>query len=328
MTTGTSENKFNPAWWLPEGHSQTLWRKFSPAKNLVHRRQRIELDDSDFIDLDWTTLDPKESKDNTIVFFLHGLCGCSMSSYILAMQSLLNDQGISSVAMNFRGCSGEMNRLARAYHSGVSEDVNEVFSKLSAEYPQHNFVFVGYSLGANVLLKWLGEIQSHPSIRKAVAVSTPFALEYCSQVMLQGVSRIYGQYFVRRLLKDFRSKQLHLQSSNPEQAMRIAQLGDTHSISSIWEFDDQITAPLHGFAGAEDYYRRCSSSGFLSTIAVDTLLIQSKNDPMIPPKAIPDREVLSPQVQMQLTEKGGHVGFVSSNPDSWLEQRILNFMQV
>ena len=189
-------------------------------------------------------------------------------------------------------------------------------------------MFVGYSLGANVLLKWLGEIESHPSIRKAVAVSTPFALQHCSQAMLQGVSRIYGQYFVRRLVKDFQNKQQHLQSFNPEQAKRIAQLGDTRSISSIWEFDDQITAPLHGFEGAEDYYRRCSSSAFLSSIAVDTLLIQSKNDPMIPPKSIPDSEMLSPQIQIQLTEKGGHVGFVSSNPDNWLEQRILNFMQV
>tara|TARA_B110000858_G_scaffold198464_1_gene265344 strand:+ start:10443 stop:11429 length:987 start_codon:yes stop_codon:yes gene_type:complete len=328
MTTGTSENEFIPTWWLPEGHSQTLWRKFSPAKKVLHRRQRIELEDSDYIDLDWTTLDPKASKDNTIVFFLHGLCGCSRSSYILAMQSLLNDQGISSVAMNFRGCSGEMNRLARAYHSGVSEDLNEVFSKLAVEYPQHNFVFVGYSLGANVLLKWLGEIESHASIRKAVAVSTPFILEYCSQAMPQGVSRIYGRYFVRRLLKDFKDKQQHLQLSNPEEATRIAQLGDTRGISSIWDFDDQITAPLHGFEGAEDYYRRCSSSAFLHSIAVDTLLIQSKNDPMIPLKSIPVREMLSPTVQMQLTEKGGHVGFVSSSPDNWLEQRILNFMQV
>jgi len=119
MTTGTFNKEFIPTWWLPEGHSQTLWRKFSPAKKVAHRRQRVELDDGDYIDLDWAAIDPKESKDNTIVFFLHGLCGCSRSSYILAMQSLLNSQGIASVAMNFRGCSGEMNRLARAYHSGV-----------------------------------------------------------------------------------------------------------------------------------------------------------------------------------------------------------------
>jgi len=327
MSTGTIDNQFVPTWWLPEGHSQTLWRKFSPSKKVGHRRQRVELEDRDYIDLDWTTLDPRNSRDNTIVFFLHGLCGCSQSSYILAMQSLLNEQGIASVAMNFRGCSGEINRLAKAYHSGVSEDVNEVFEKLAAEYPQHNFVFIGYSLGANVLLKWLGEIRSHANIRKAVAVSTPFALEHCSQAMLQGVSRIYGQYFVRRLIRDFRDKQKYLHTINPEQAEHIAALGDTAAISSIWEFDDKITAPLHGFKGAEDYYQKCSSAGFLKSIAVDTLLIQSRNDPMIPAKSIPSTDMLSPSVSMQLTEKGGHVGFVSSSPDNWLEQRILNFMQ-
>lgn len=327
MTTDAMDNEFKPAWWLPGGHSQTLWRKIAAAKIVEHRRQRIELDDSDYIDLDWTSIDPRESKDDTIVFFLHGLCGCSKSSYILAMQSLLNEQGIASVAMNFRGCSGEMNRLARAYHSGVSEDLDEVFRKLLIEYPAHRFVFVGYSLGANVLLKWLGETGAHGSAHRAVAVSTPFALEYCSQAMLRGASRVYGQYFVRRLVKDFRMKQQHLGEFNPEQAQIIAALGDTAAIASIWEFDDKITAPLHGFEGAVDYYRRCSSLGFLKGIEADTLLIQSRNDPMIPLQSIPKPEELPASVQLQLTDKGGHVGFVSSSPGNWLEQRILNFMQ-
>ena len=327
MTTGTIEKDFNPAWWLPEGHSQTLWRKFSPAKTVEHRRQRMELDDGDYIDLDWTAIDPQESSGRTIVFFLHGLCGCSQSSYILSQQSLLNDRGIASVAMNFRGCSGEVNRLARAYHSGVSEDVNEVFSKLVPEYPEHNFVFVGFSLGANVLLKWLGEIESHPNISKAVAVSTPFSLEYCSQAMLRGASRIYGQYFVRRLVKDFRLKQQHLRSTAPTEAERIVALGDASEIRSIWEFDDKITAPLHGFEDAVDYYRRCSSAGFLKSIAVDTLLIQSADDPMIPKAALPNADMLSSSTSIHLTRKGGHVGFVSRRRGNWLEQRILNFIQ-
>ena len=105
-------------------------------------------------------------------------------------------------------------------------------------------------------------------------------------------------------------------------------LGDTGNIASIWDFDDRITAPLHGFEGAQDYYRRCSSAAFLSVIETDTLLIQSKNDPLIPPDSIPGRDRLSPSIHLQLTEHGGHVGFVSSNPRNWLEQRILNFLQV
>lgn len=328
MITGTLDNEFVPVWWLPEGHSQTLWRKISPSKAIDQKRQRIELDDGDFIDLDWASaIKPSSSKNRTIVFLLHGLCGCSSSPYILAMQSFLSKNGFASVAMNFRGCSGEMNRLARAYHSGISEDVEEVFNKLLPEYQEYDFAFIGYSLGGNVLLKWLGETQSHPNIRKAVAVSTPFSLENCSKAMLKGVSQLYGQYFVRRLVNIFQQKQKHLQKSKPDQADRIAELGNGHQIKTIWEFDDKITAPLHGFSGAEDYYQKCSSLGFIKSIDIETLLIQSCNDPLIPMNSIPTEDMLPPAVQLQLTQKGGHVGFISSSGTNWLEQRILNFVE-
>ncbi len=329
-TPGALPKPFKPAWWLQDGHSQTLWRKVSPPAGIDLRRQRIELDDGDFIDLDWATeTDPQDSTDNTIVFHLHGLCGCSSSPYIVALQSLLNNNKLASLAMNFRGCSGEVNRLARAYHSGISEDVNEVFTKLLGLYPEHNFVFVGYSLGANVLLKWLGEIQGHPRIKKAVAVSTPFSLALCSKAMLNGLSRLYGKYFVQRLVKDFRQKQRHFDAiGNTEQSQRIKELGDPGGISTIWEFDDMITAPLHGFDGAEDYYNRCSSISFLDAIETETLLIQSENDPLIPMSALQFQQVgRNPNVQLQISPKGGHVGFISANRENWLEQRILNFIQ-
>lgn len=329
MTTGAFANQFVPAWWLPDGHSQTVWRKLSPPRTISQRRQRIELKDGDFIDVDWAAATKVEnSPDKTIVFILHGLCGCSRSPYVVALQSLLDSNGIASLAMNFRGCSGEINRLARAYHSGVSEDVEEVFSKILEQYPDYNFVFVGYSLGANVLLKWLGEIQAHPRIKKAVAVSTPFSLENCSKAMLRGTSRFYGKYFVRRLLSDFKAKQRHFEdTSNPEQARRIRDLDAGQNISSIWQFDDKITAPLHGYRNAEDYYNKCSSLGFLDAIASDTLLIQSLNDPLIPQNSIPDKQDLASQVKLHLTLKGGHVGFICGNSENWLEQRILKFIK-
>lgn len=329
MTTGTLINEFAPAWWLPDGHSQTLWRKLTPPRMVSHRRQRIELKDGDFIDVDWAAAtDIESSPDKTIVFILHGLCGCSSSPYVVALQSLLDEKGIASLAMNFRGCSGEINRLARAYHSGVSEDVEEVFSKILEQYPDHNFVFVGYSLGANVLLKWLGEIQSHPRIKKAIAVSTPFSLENCSKAMLRGTRRLYGKYFVRRLLADLNAKQKHFEDTgNSEQAQRIRNLDAGQNIATIWEFDDKITAPLHGYSGAEDYYTRCSSLGFLDAIASETLLIQSLNDPLIPENSIPDTQKLASQVKLHLTRKGGHVGFICGNTENWLEQRILTFIQ-
>jgi predicted alpha/beta-fold hydrolase len=230
--------------------------------------------------------------------------------------------------MNFRGCSGQINRLAKAYHSGISEDVEEVFSKLVQLYPDKEFVFVGYSLGANVLLKWLGESQSHPQVSKAIAVSTPFSLAFCSEAMLSGASQFYGKYFVRKLVIDFRRKLQHFDSiGEREQSQRIQSLGEFNNISTIWEFDDKITAPLHGFKDAEDYYNRCSSIGFVNAIETDTLLIQSQNDPLIPVPALPSQSTLSSNINLELSPEGGHVGFFSGLRDNWLERRILEFVQ-
>lgn len=328
MSAGTSSNHFNPAWWLPEGHSQTLWRKFSPPPAIAQRRQRIELLDGDFIDLDWAQqIDPAVSAHNTIVIIQHGLCGCSGSPYVVALQALLAAHGIASAALNFRGCSGEVNRLAKAYHSGISEDTNEVFNQLCALYPHHKFVFVGYSLGANVLLKWLGEVRQHPQIKQAIAVSTPFSLALCSGAMLSGGSRWYGNYFVRRLVRDVNRKKQHFATTgNQEQWQRLQSLGELTGIRTIWEFDDRVTAPLHGFRDAAEYYEQCSSGRFVDAIGVDTLLIQSRNDPMIPLAALPDPNQLPSNVQLQLLDHGGHVGFISGRRNNWLEQRIVGFV--
>ena len=328
-THGASIEEFKPAWWLPGGHSQTLWRRLSPPAEINQHRQRIELSDGDFIDIDWSAdIGHREAAGETIVFILHGLCGCSSSPYVIALQSLLAKNEISSLAMNFRGCSGEINRLARAYHSGVSEDLDEVFSRLIDLYPQRNFIFVGYSLGANVLLKWLGEIQSHARVKKAIAVSTPFSLSNCSRAMLQGASKFYGKYFVYRLLGEFEDKQKRFEElGDKAELQKLTSLGEFRSISSIWEFDDKITAPLHGFLDAEDYYDRCSSIGFIDSIKTDTLLIQSSNDPMIPAASLPQISSLAPNIDFQLSAKGGHVGFISGEPNNWLEFKILDFIQ-
>jgi predicted alpha/beta-fold hydrolase len=326
--TPPSQQEFKPAWWLPEGHTQTLWRKFAPPERIIQKRERVELDDGDFIDLDWAAaISGSESRDRIIVVILHGLCGCSSSPYVAALQTLLTANSIASVAMNFRGCSGEYNRLARAYHSGVSADANVVFSDLFSRFPDHRFAFVGYSLGANVLLKWLGEIRRHPQVMKAVAVSTPFALDLCSRAMLRGVSRAYGSYFVRRLLQDLDAKRQHFTAThNALQLEQLQALGSLDDIRTIWEFDDRVTAPLHGFRDAEDYYGHCSSLHFLPGIATDTLLIQSRNDPLIPAAALPNPARLSAQVRLELLGQGGHVGFISGQRENWLEQRILRFI--
>lgn len=332
MTTGTFRSAFRPAWWLPEGHSQTLWRKFTANGAIAHRRERVVLADGDFIDLDWHEADQSAARDvsespKTIAVLIHGLCGCSSSPYIIALQHQLAMENIASIAINLRGCSGEENNLAKAYHSGVSEDLNEIFLGLELAYPNSKFMFVGYSLGANVLLKWLGEIEHHDRITKAVAVSTPFQLDRCSQAMLSGPSRFYGRYFVNRLRADFNTKLASFEKRGlTEEHRKLAQIGDLSNIKSIWEFDDRVTAPLHGFGSAESYYRECSSAQFLKNIRTDTLLIQSRNDPLIPAPALPKKSDLSPSIQFELSRKGGHVGFVSSGKENWLEKRIMQHL--
>ena len=154
MWSETKEEILEPAWWLPEGHTQTLWRKFASAEAVEHVRQRVELDDGDFIDLDWLSAsEPDNAGQRTLVFLLHGLCGSSSSSYMQSLQRHLFKAGCSSVAMNFRGCSGDLNRRGRAYHSGVSDDLEEVLNTVIDTFHPNAISLVGYSFGANVLLK-------------------------------------------------------------------------------------------------------------------------------------------------------------------------------
>ena len=329
MSTGAFSGEFKSAWWLPEGHSQTLWRKFAGAPAVNHERERIELSDGDFIDVDWLTAeDPKRNVDQPLVFILHGLCGCSSSSYVLTLQRLLMDNGFNSVVMNFRGCSGELNRKAQAYHSGVSHDLEEVLRSIISRHDPEAVSLVGYSLGANVLLKWLGEHHDYSRVKNAVAVSTPFSLGLCSREMLTGLSRIYGSYFTRLLLRDFLHKRKEFMAAEREAELeQLLALGDISGISNIWEFDDLITAPLHGFDSANDYYERCSSIKFLPEISTSTLLIQGYDDPLIPPGALPDAGMVSESTVMELSPKGGHVGFVSGRNSNWLEHRILQFLR-
>ena len=262
------------------------------------------------------------------MFILHGLCGSSSSSYLLSLQTLLIENGFNSVVMNFRGCSGELNRKAQAYHSGVSHDLEEVLRNVISRHKPEAVSLVGYSLGANVLLKWLGEQHDYSKIDKAVAVSTPFTLGLCSREMLSGLSRIYGRYFTRRLLSDYlhKRKEFELQDKGSE-LEELLGLGDVSRVSNIWEFDDQITAPLHGFESANDYYERCSSIKFLPEISASTLLIQGYDDPLIPPGALPEADMVSESTVMELSPKGGHVGFVSAQSSNWLEHRILQFLR-
>jgi len=314
---------FQSPWWLGNRHVQTLFRRFAPQQAAPSRRQRIELKDGDFIDLDWCDRPTGAGVSLPIVVLLHGLCGSSASPYIQSLQLHLQGLGYDSVAMNFRGCSGEVNRLARAYHSGCSEDLEEVSAALRSFHPERRFLYTGYSLGANVLLKWLAESPLRQEVVGAVAVSTPFALDLCSHALHHGLSKVYGQYFRTRLVRDMEVKRaVFRQTGNSAALARLEALGDLAHLRTLWDFDDQVTAPLHGFASAQDYYDRCSSGPRLKDIRVPVQLIQSVNDPFIPEEALPRQEELSASISLMLTATGGHVGFTGAGNRGWLEQRI------
>ena len=319
---------YRAPWWLPEGHTQTLWRRFAPPLPIRQRRQRVELSDGDFIHVDWVDSPEAEARHaQPIVFLLHGLCGSALSPYIQSLQRFLHLRGISSVAMNFRGCSGEINLRARAYHSGCTDDVEEVFQTLCAQYPQRKFAFAGFSLGGNVLLNWLAEIGARESVLGGVAVSTPFSLSFCSTALNSGLSKLYGHYFRHRLVQDVENKRAFFREHTrhtgwQEELDRLDALGDLRRLKTLWEFDDQVTAPLHGFSGAEDYYSRCSSGPLLQDIKSKVMLIQSANDPIIPKDSLPNAGTLPAHVSLHLEAAGGHVGFTCAGDANWLEERV------
>lgn len=312
-------------WWLPGGHLQTIWRKLAAAPSLIRQRQRIELADGDFIDVDHL---PAGGSDRPLVFLLHGLAGCSASPYILAMQHSLHTAGYDSVAMNLRGCSGDHNRLAVAYHSGCSDDVEQVIATLMAQQ-QRPLVVIGYSLGANVLVKWLTETRFKAQLRAAVSVSNPFALDLCCAQMNSGMPYWYGRYFLRRLRTDLQRKQAAFeQQGRDEEVRRIHELGPLGRLQTLWDFDDAVTAPLHGFAGAEDYYQRCSSRQFIAGTPVPTLIVHSQNDPIIPLHSLPSPQQMPARVSWEILPFGGHVGFAMKGQNDWLERRILRFIEL
>lgn len=317
-------NGFRPARWLPGGHLQTL---FSPLlrrrPQLPRQRQRLALSDGDFLDLDWYG---PESATGPCIILLHGLTGSAESPYILGQQQALAARGWRSVAVNWRGCSGEPNQRARSYHSGASDDLAEVVSHLRQQLPQHDLAAVGYSLGGNVLLKYLGECGADCPLQAAAAVSVPFRLDQCADRIGEGFSRVYQARFLRDLLAYVANKRrLFAHHSLSAEQARLDALGTLEGMDSLWDFDDRVTAPLHGFASAADYYQRCSSRFFLAGIQVPTLIVQALNDPFVYPHSVPELAELSASTRMELHPRGGHVGFIEGppwQPGYYLERRL------
>lgn len=311
---------FNPPWWLRGPHAQTLGGKFLRSDpNLPVERVRLETPDGDFLDLDVGPepgdpegaavqgKDPVEESQAPVALVLHGLEGSSRRAYVTHAGRSLLEQGIRPVAMNFRGCSGEPNRLPRAYHSGETGDLDFVLRWLSRRFPGRPLGAVGFSLGGNVLLKYLGERDgtgAFHSLESAVAVSVPFDLEAGARQLESGpMTRLYSEYFLRSLREKLLRKQALLES-------RI-DFPRALAASTIREFDERVTAVLHGFGGASHYYRASSSLPLLGAIRTPTLLIHSRDDPFLPPETPGQVEAVSnSHLTLAFTDRGGHVGFV------------------
>jgi predicted alpha/beta-fold hydrolase len=320
---------FKPAWWLKSPHLQTLYPALiRKTQALVLRRERLFTQDNDFIDLDWYGEDHQP-----LVILLHGLSGSSKSSYIVGLQQALSNYGFRSVVLNFRGCSGEYNNTARCYHSGETQDIQFLYQTLREREPATPIAVIGFSLGGNVLLKWLGEQGNKLSLFAAVAISVPFILSACATKLDDGFSKVYRNHLLGELKQYIREKRRYLLEINQlDEASKLTQLGDLSNINSFWQYDERVVAQLYGFKNNLEYYQRSSSRQFLKHITVPTLLIQASDDPFMTKSAIPGKDELSSSIILELSNEGGHVGFVMGNnpfkPSYWLEQRIPEFLEL
>jgi hypothetical protein len=306
--------------WLAGGHLQTLYAALLVrVPSIPYRRERWVLADGDFLDLDWVD----GPLDAPLLVLFHGLEGSSRGHYARALMQAVRRRGFSGVIPHFRGCSGEPNRLARAYHSGDSAEIDLILRRLRAEFPRRALFAVGVSLGGNALLKWLGEggAACRSVIDAAAAVSAPVDLVAAGRTLDRGLNR---QLYVRHFLASLRAKALDKIARHRLPVSPAA----IRSASTLYRFDDLFTAPLHGFRDAMDYWTRASSKPWLNSIAVPTLLLNARNDPFLPASALPTVEEVSAAVTLEYPAAGGHVGFVSGpfpGRLDWLPQRLMDF---
>jgi predicted alpha/beta-fold hydrolase len=304
-----------PAWWAPGPHGQTLWPTFLRRRRTSPlRRERLELPDGDFVDL------ALGAGGGPSVLVIHGLEGDLRSHYAGGMVAALATAGFRPIFLYLRGRSGEPNRLARSYHSGATEDLVAVLDHLAATPEGPPAAAVGFSLGGNLLLKYLGETR-RPALAAAVAVSVPFLLRDAALRLNLGFARVYRRHLLGRLKATYRAKR----ASVP----LLPEL-ELDAIEDLVDYDERVTAPLNGFASAEDYYARCSCRTFLAAIETPTLILHAADDPFMFRHTVPRERELGPGVTLELTSAGGHVGFVTGalpwRPRYWAEQRTLDWL--
>jgi hypothetical protein len=324
----SSELTYTPAWWVPGAHLQTLWGKFVRRTPVVETRsERWTTPDDDEIEIRRLDAPPGHGANTPRLLVLHGLEGTIRSHYLQGILAQAERRGWAADVLIFRGCNGEANRARRLYHSGETTDVDFVARRLAVEHPGQPLVAAGFSLGGNVLLKWLGEqgVNTPASLVAAATISVPYDLERGSRHIERGFSRIYTRHFLKTLKVKARLKL--------ERFPGVFDVGALDRATTLFDFDDAVTAPVHGFASAVDYYARSSALGFLAGIRTPTLLISALDDPFLPREVLDDVADVAHKnanISTEFHSRGGHVGFVSGQlpfrSHFYAEERVMEFL--
>ncbi len=317
-----SSKPFHSPFWLPEKHSQSifpaLFREVYVAGVQV---ERITLSDGDFVDVDWYLAGQLGEK--PLLIISHGLEGSSRRHYVLGIAKKAISEGFDVLAWNYRSCSGEMNRARKFYHSGATDDLDQLVNMV-IERGVKEVYFAGFSLGGNLTLKWLGEKGKNPpsGIRKAVVFSVPLHLSSSSQTLAKLENWMYSNRFLKTLVAKVQQKVQQFPDLIPEDKLS--------QINTLWDFDEIVTGPIHGFAGAEDYYQQSSSIFFLPQIHVPVLIVNAANDPFLSPQCFPTELISSLEhVFLEIPKEGGHCGFYPRKYDQylWSEIRGMNWLK-
>lgn len=309
-------HSYRPPFALANGHLETIYPALMRSvKNIPQSfKKRISTPDGDFLDLDLSQNGSKK-----LVVVQHGLEGSSDRAYMQGMGKIFFENGFDTCLWNFRGCSGELNSKPIFYHSGATYDLQTVIEHLADGYEE--IYLIGFSLGGNLTLKFLGEAVHTPKIKKAVVFSVPLDLAAGSENLATRASFIYESRFLRNLGKKVRQKALLFPNEINVKAL--------DRVKSLRDFDEFVTAPLHGFESAKDYYQKCSAANFLEGIRSPTLIVNALNDPLLTPECLdPALAQNHDLVTLELTARGGHVGFSNfKSPHYWSERRALSFIQ-
>ncbi|SNR36422.1 YheT family hydrolase [Lutibacter flavus] len=314
------ESSYKPSLLFKNHHFNTVYKTLFNSETIIYKRTRIETSDNDFIDLDFSL-----KNSNTLVIAMHGLEGSSKSKYIVSVVNYLNLNNIDCVSVNFRGCSGEDNNNVYSYNSGKTDDVSLIINYILTHYNYKNIVLLGYSMGGNITLKYMGENSETPSIIKgSIAVSAPCDLEGSSNVL----SKWHNAVYLNRFMSTLKEKSILKLEKFPNSGLNKEAILNAENFR---DFDNAVTAPLFGYKNAHDYWKKCSSKQFLEGINLPTLLINALDDSFLSESCYPFEAAKNHKyLTLEVPKYGGHVGFNTSffgKDLLWSEKRILHFIQ-